>query len=156
MAEMIRNPDYLKRHLDVRDRVRNLETGVHFLGSELRYYDTIFPTNINLLASASWKLYESGVFSWPPKWQRRTGLVILSGAVQLKVGVSNPPADQQIATLPVEARPLVAMTIQVTSETSPYRTRIKVAEDGTLRLLADGLVGTEVIVWFDGATWAVN
>jgi hypothetical protein len=157
MAEMVRNPDYLKRHLDVRDRVRNLETGVHFLGGELRYYDTISPTDIEILAAADWHSMDAFNNFYPARWQRRTGLIMLSGAVVLEAG-KTVPEQQKIATLPPEARPMQTVRIQVSTDVSPFRTFIVVESDGDLLLNGGALTGssTTVQVYLDGAMWAVN
>jgi len=157
MAEMVRNPDYLKRHLDVRDRVRNLETGVHFMGGELRYYDTIAPTEIDILSEADWESLDAFNNFYPARWQRRTGLVMLSGGVALETGATV-PQEQTIAILPVEARPLQAARIQVSADRSPFRTFIVVYPNGELHLGGGSFAGstTAVQVYLDGAMWAVN
>jgi hypothetical protein len=157
MAEMVRNPDYLKRHLDVRDRVRNLETGVHFMGGELRYYDTISPTDINIIDSANWHSMDAFNNFYPARWQRRTGLIMLSGAVVLETD-KTVPEQQTIATLPFEARPMQAVRIQVSADRAPFRTFIVAEPDGDLILFGGSFTGdtTSVQVYLDGAMWAVN
>ena len=155
MAELARGPDYLRLHANVRNRVRNLETGVHPTGSHTDYYDTYPPTNFSVPSGSAWHSYSSGVTDYPPRWQRRTGLVMLSGAVELDSGASVPASDQ-IGTLPPEARPLQELTMAVGAESSPYRARIKVQPDGDLFLLGDGLSAAGTVVRLDGATWAVN
>jgi len=158
MAEMVRNPDYLKRHLDVRDRVRNLETGVHFLGSELRYYDTIPPTEIEIIGDSDWHSMNAFNNFYPARWQRRTGLIMLSGAVYLEAS-KTVPEYQVIAVLPPEARPLQTGRIQVGADKSPFRTFILVEPNGNLTLYGADFTGTtptDLSVYLDGAVWAVN
>lgn len=156
MAELTRGPDYLRLHANVAQRVRNLETGVHPTGSELRYYDTIGPTNIGIRSDSNWHVYESGVLTMQPRWQRRVGIVMLSGAVELDSGLSGAPSEDLLATLPPEARPRQGQLQPAAAEQSPYRARLRVQTDGELYLLGGGLEAEGAIVWLDGASWPVN
>jgi hypothetical protein len=135
--------------------VRNLETGVHPTGSHTDYYDTYGPTTFSILGASAWHAHTVFPNDFPPRWQRRTGLVMLSGAVQLDSGRGVPESDQ-IATLPREARPLHSLVMQVAADSSPYRARIQIHPDGSLDLFGDELSGDFVVVRLDGATWAVN
>jgi hypothetical protein len=155
MAELARGPDYLKLHANVRNRVRNLETGVHPTGAELRYYDTIPPTNIGIRSDSAWHVYESGVLSYQPRWQRRVGIVMLSGAVALDNGLGGAPSEDFLATLPPEARPTQGQLQTAAAESSPYRARLRIQTDGELYVLG-GDLGADAVVWLDGASWPVN
>ena len=139
----------------MQNRVRNLETGVHPTGSRTDYYDTYPPTGFGVLSSSDWHAYSSGVTSYQPAWQRRTGLVMLSGAVELDNGKSVPASDQ-IATLPREARPLVQQTVIVGADSPPYRARVTVKPNGDLYVLGDDLTAANAVVRLDGAMWAAN
>lgn len=155
MAELTRGPDYLRLHANVRQRVRRLETGVHPTGGELRYYDTIEPTDISIRSDSNWHRYESGVRIYQPRWQRRTGIVMLSGAIELDSGLSSAPDDDLLATLPPEARPVLGQMLPAAAEQDPYRARLRVQTDGELHVLG-GNLGAGAIVWLDGASWPVN
>jgi hypothetical protein len=156
MAELARGPDYLKLHANVANRVRNLETGVHPTGSGLSYYDTIPPTTFSIRGGSSWHAHTVFPNDFPPRWQRRTGIVMLSGAVELDSGAGTVPAEDQIATLPAEARPLLSLVMQVSADSPPYRARIRITPGGDLFVLGDELDVAGAVVRLDGATWTVN
>lgn len=161
MAESARGPDYLRHHVNVRQRVRNLETGVHPTGSRVNYYDTYGPTNISIDSGSAYHSYTSGIIEAPPRWQRRTGIVMLSGALEIDSGASV-PTDEKVASLPPEARPLQTVTIPVAASLDPWRVRIRATKSGELRVLcpdsmaaSDGS-GNPLAIYLDGAMWMVN
>ena len=131
---MPRTPDFLHRHANVFRRVRNLETGVHPTNGELSYYDTYAPTGFAIRAASHWRANPTNA----PRWQRRTGLVLLSGGVYSDTGATILD-DEWIATLPAPARPVQVQTIEVAADDSPYRCRVRVFPDGKMHLLADNL-----------------
>jgi hypothetical protein len=152
MAEMTRNPDYLKRHLSVKDRVRNLETGVHPTRSDLNYYDSYGLTSLVFPSSSQWMNSDNGA-----AWQRRVGIVTLSGRATSKVIGTSLNNDQVAAVLPPEARPLTDLRFQGSLITQPWRTTVIVKESGDVIIQRDEIdSASTVYVYLDGISWLVN
>ena len=90
---MPRTPDFLHRHADISNRVRNLETGVHPTTSDNNYFDELGPVNLDIRTASAWNP------ELTPRWQRRAGTIMLSGS--LRSG-SAPSGEDHFATVPKE------------------------------------------------------
>ena len=108
MGGLNRNFDYLHIHDNVRRRVRNLEVGVHPTGSNLRYYDSFGPTPITLISPGTtyWQ-----ADTW--RWQRRVGIVTMTGGLDRKSGSPAWSGNVKIGVLPAEARPQTDLVVVI-------------------------------------------
>jgi len=153
MAELARNSDYLKITASTARRVRNLETGVHPTGSELRYYDSFGPTAVVITNSK----FEPMTAGWV--WLRRIGIVAMGGAIQRSGSqtLADFDAEEVLARLPPEARPIVDISGIVAMTSFPFYARITVDEDGYVTVYkGSDWSGLFPQIHFEGPTWAVN
>jgi len=156
MGGLNRNFDYLHMHDNVRRRVRNLETGVHPTGSHLRYYDSFGPTNIDLSSAAS-PIFQIFTY-W--RWQRRVGIVTMSGGFAKKSGGAAWTDDVKIGTLPAEGRPMTDLQVLV-PVTNPgtagkSHAQVTIETNGDMTLLHQGGWSAVPSIRFEGPTWSVN
>ena len=157
MAEMTRSPDFLRITASTTRRVRNLETGVHPTGTELRYYDSFGPTAV-VITNPRFQ-HMAGGQGWV--WLRRIGIVAMGGAIQGDPNnrpIADFGAEEVVARLPVEARPLVGISGIVAMTNAPFYARITVDADGyvTVYRAADWGGLNYPQIHFEGPTWAVN
>jgi hypothetical protein len=126
MPEMPRGADFLHLHHNVSRRVSNLETGVHPTGTELNFWDSYGPYQ--------WTLREGWGhgFNAPVHWQRRAGLVMLTGAIAPQGGWAAKADPSHVTTLPPLARPTRDMTFVCVIDGAPFQTRVTVKANGQL------------------------
>jgi hypothetical protein len=126
-----RQPDFVASHMNLRQRVTNLETGVHPTLATVDYWDSFDPTPIS---------YDSSTVIAPgsviPKWSRRTGIVYLIGEIIGAELADIPVGGMVYGTLPGEARPKLDNQQLVGISISPFWTQVKiVASNGHLVVL---------------------
>lgn len=131
MAIHARQPDFVQSHMNLVQRVSNLETGVHPTISSVDYYDSYPPQNIGFGSSS--KVSDGNPV---PSWSRRAGMVCLAGVIVGSHLGSIGSGGVVYGTIPEEGRPK-ADTVQLVGMTvSPYWTRVKiVASNGHLIVL---------------------
>ncbi len=137
MAPVGRKRDQIDLFDNVTRRVRNLETGVHPVGSDLQYYDTIDPTLIDF-DNAKIETSPSGTTDTRPRWLRRVGITQLIGEFRMHSGYTTDDLDPEetLATLPPQARPLVDLLFRGGLSVAPFFYHYRVQADGDLVLLA--------------------
>lgn len=158
---MARNPDYLVRRINVEDRVRNLETGVHPTASDLNFFDTIDFTLLPVVGGAGWEYYSPGVSNFPVGYQKRVGTVAMSGQLE-KLDTNVAFTEQTVFSLPVEIRPLTDLQFVVGLDNySPFYTTVKVYKNGDVTIYKGTQVWTPdgvsaPVVHFEGPNWLTD
>lgn len=156
-----RNFDYLERTVNIDNRVRNLETGVHPTSSPLLYYDTTNATEM-VVVHPLWEAGVEGLIRYAPTFQRRVGIVQLGGEIETKTqDPSNIPAwSVNVFRMPSGGRPLIEQIFNVPIMFyAPFYTQIKVKTDGWVDVArpqgSAWLVG-RLYVRLEGPTWFSN
>lgn len=178
-----RNPDYLRRHMDMALRVSNLETGVHPTTAATQYWDStdwtwIFLSNTDDFAPDG--IYQG--FSFRFQWRRRLGIVYLAGGIRpfyfvlkgypAQTGTDpegNPidlparppigPEGAKIATLPTDARPDNLLRVAVTAPAAPpYVIPGEIHPNGNIWIFPEDLPENyhDGPLLFNGIQWPVG
>jgi hypothetical protein len=145
VAEMSRTPDFLRRHVGLGRRVRNLETGVHPTTSDTEWFDSTLWTQVPL--APGFMNGHQGINEFPFQYRKRVGVVMFRGGVTNEGGVSaHWPGDPDfpdgggvkvVGTLPEKFAPDIGQFKIVIVDAPPYRTRAVIQPDGTIEVYDD-------------------
>lgn len=127
MSKRPKTVDYLDSHVNVNDRLRALETGVHPVNHGLNYFDSWPRTEMTLVSGSGFNFPSSAA----PRaaWQRRTGNVYFMGAVSANFATMS--SDGVIfATIPDVAAPDQTMHQMVNLLVPPYVVMIMIRSNG--------------------------
>ena len=105
-----RNPSMIPRYARLQRRVNALETGAHPMGRGIEIYETIPKTIMTDESGAVLAPLTSGNLTWAPWYSKRSGNVLLGGAV---TGYMNdlPIQGEKYSTLPPGLRPAMDLEI---------------------------------------------
>lgn len=144
--------DFVDQQIDLRERVRNLETGVHPVRALANFY-----ASTPLATIPRDTLANSGILSssdgGTARWMKRSGYILLVGGLQLDGPTAS--GGTRWGFMPVNARPALTLRLSAAATEAPYRAWVIIHPDGELLIDGSGLPTgiSGAIVSLDGLGW---
>ena len=144
--------DFIDHHASMARRVRNLETGVHPLRSQVDWRESIPPTKFPVTGGVTGLNPNTSLDVQFPRYQKRSGIGSLMGTCQYISDYLLADEGGLYGVLPVDLRPTARNADLVFNSRTPFTMLVIVQPSGQVRIKAvvPGQSGT---FWFDGVTF---